>query len=52
MLETTFWQRALASLPPHVRERYALQLHGAERFDRRIDRLVRGWRTLKLRRHA
>ena len=52
MLETPFWQRAAASLPEHVRERYALQLRGAERFERRLDRLVRGWKTLKSRHHA
>ena len=51
MLETAFWQRAAASLPTQVRERYSLQLQGAERFERRLDRLVRGWRALKSRRN-
>lgn len=46
MLETPFWKRAAASLPAQVREHYALQLRGAERFDRRLDRLIRGWRRL------
>jgi hypothetical protein len=49
MLETPFWKRAAASLPEQVREQYALQLQGAERFDRRLDRLVRGWRRLSAR---
>jgi hypothetical protein len=51
MLETAFWQRAAAALRPEVRERYSLQLQGAERFERRLERLVRGWRALKSRRH-
>jgi hypothetical protein len=49
-LETLFWKRAAASLPAQVRERYSLQLHGAERFERRLDRLMRGWQTLTSRR--
>lgn len=51
MLETAFWQRAAASLPAQVRERYTLQLQGAERFERRLGRLIRGWRALRSRRH-
>jgi hypothetical protein len=49
MLETPFWQRAAASLPAEVRERYSLQLQGAERFERRIGRVLRGLRSLKAR---
>ena len=48
MLETPFWQQAAASLPAGVRHRYSLQLQGAERFERRLDRLVRGWRAVLL----
>jgi hypothetical protein len=47
MLETPFWKRAAASLPAGVRERYSLQLQGAERFERRIGRAVNGLRRLK-----
>jgi hypothetical protein len=31
----------------NVRSRYGLQLHGAERFDRRLERVVRAYRALK-----
>ena len=47
MLETPFWKRAAASLPAGVRERYSLQLQGAERFERRIGRAGTGLRRLK-----
>jgi hypothetical protein len=47
MLETVFWQRAAASLPAQVRSRYALELHGAERFERRLGRAVRAYHAVK-----
>lgn len=37
MLETPFWQRAAASLPAHVRSRYAVELERAERIDLALD---------------
>ena len=49
MLETAFWQRAAAALRPEVRERYSLQLQGAERFERRLGRVLRGLRRMKAR---
>ena len=47
MLETPFWRHAAASLPAGVRSRYELQLHGAERFERRLERVARIYRALK-----
>jgi hypothetical protein len=47
MLETPFWKRAAASLPSGVREQYALQLQGAERFERRLGRTLSGLAGLK-----
>ena len=49
MLETPFWKGAAASLPAGVRERYSLQLQGAERFERRIGRVLSGLRAVKAR---
>lgn len=49
MLETPFWKRAAASLPAQVRERYSLQLQGAERFERRLERVLRALRSAKAR---
>ena len=49
MLETPFWQQAAASLPAGVRHRYSLQLQGAERFERRLGRVLRGLRRMKAR---
>jgi hypothetical protein len=37
---TRFWQNAYASLPESTRERYAAQLHAAERWELRLDALV------------
>lgn len=49
MLETPFWKRAAASLPSGVRERHLLQLQGAERFERRLERVLRGLRGARAR---
>jgi hypothetical protein len=40
MLETRFWRNAANSLPPHVRERYAIQLEAAERLDLALDAAI------------
>jgi hypothetical protein len=50
MLKTPFWQRAAASLPAHVRERYAADLEFGERCDLAVSAMFdwlerRGWRS-------
>ena len=47
MLRTGFWQRAAASLPSAVRERYGLELQGAERLDFAVQDAVDAYRRAK-----
>jgi len=37
---TPFWKNALESLPEGLRNRYALQLHAAERWELAIGRVI------------
>ena len=37
MLKTPFWKNAAASLPAHVRQRYARDLERAERWELALD---------------
>jgi len=36
----SFWQRALESLPPEIRWRYALDFEAAERYERMLDSAI------------
>jgi hypothetical protein len=39
-LKTAFWKNAAASLPPQVRDRYALDLARAERWELALGRAI------------
>ena len=40
---TPFWKSALASLPASVRPRYAADIAAAERWELRVDAVVKRW---------
>ena len=46
-LVTPFWKNALESLPASLRTRYANDIAAAERWELRVDALVRGWTRAK-----
>jgi hypothetical protein len=46
-LVTPFWKNALESLPASLRSRYAQDMAAAERWELRIDAVVKGWKRAK-----
>jgi hypothetical protein len=46
-LMTPFWKNALESLPASLRPRYVQDLAAAERWELRIDAIVKGWTRAK-----
>jgi len=42
-LKTVFWKNALESLPASLRSRYAYDMAAAERWELRIDAVLKGW---------
>jgi hypothetical protein len=46
-LKTAFWKKAAASLPAGARERYALDLERAERWELAFDRAVEAWARIE-----
>ena len=46
-LKTVFWKNALESLPASIRSRYAKDIAAAERWELRIDAVVRSWTRAK-----
>jgi hypothetical protein len=46
-LVTPFWKSALQSLPPAIRARYVHQLEAAERWELRLEALVKLWSRAK-----
>jgi hypothetical protein len=46
-LKTVFWKNALESLPASLRSRYARDIAAAERWELRIDAVVRSWSRAK-----
>jgi hypothetical protein len=46
-LKTVFWNNALESLPASIRSRYAYDIAAAERWELRIDAVVRSWTRAK-----
>jgi hypothetical protein len=42
-LKTVFWKNALESLPASLRSRYAHDMAAAERWELRIDAVIKGW---------
>lgn len=42
-LVTPFWKNALESLPASLRARYAQDIAAAERWELRIDAVIKGW---------
>jgi hypothetical protein len=47
-LVTPFWKNALESLPASLRTRYAHDIAAAERWELRIDALIKGWKRAKV----
>jgi len=45
---TSFWRDAHQGLPAGVRERYALQMRAAERWELAIGALIEGWSRARL----
>jgi hypothetical protein len=45
--KTRFWRDALESLPESLRHRHALQMKAAERWELRLDALIRAWSRAK-----
>jgi hypothetical protein len=46
-LVTPFWKNALESLPASMRSRYAQDIAAAERWELRIDAVIKGWTRAK-----
>jgi hypothetical protein len=46
-LKTMFWKNALESLPASVRSRYAYDIAAAERWELRIDAVLKSWSRAK-----
>ena len=46
-LKTVFWKNALESLPASIRSRYAYDIAAAERWELRLDAVVRSWSRAK-----
>ena len=42
-MSKSFWNNAAASLPPHLRRRYAADFEMAERFDAVLDAGIQAW---------
>ena len=47
MLKTSFWKKAAASLPAHVRARHITALEQAERWELALDGALETWSRVK-----
>jgi hypothetical protein len=47
MLKTSFWKKAAAALPAHIRARHIGQLEAAERWELAIDGAIEAWSRVK-----